>query len=331
MAFSSEQLIALYTNLLRARRFDRLFAGLISQGKLLGFYHQAEGGEAPGVGACSFLRQDDFVCPHLRGHGLPHMIAKGVDARYFLAEHTGKASGLCRGMSTYHSCAPEFGLYGSAGTIGSNFPVSVGYGLAAKMNGREQVVVSCFGDGGSNRGTLHEAFLMAANWKLPVVWVCENNGLAMYVPVEQHHPMENIASLAPGYGMPYEIVDGMDVVAVAEVVGRFVERARAGMGPAFVECLTTRYHEHDIGMPDLVGSVPRTSEEIEKLRQRDPVTLCRQRLLGEGVLTDLLVGEIDRQVAAELEAAEQYATDSPLPDPAHFEEYLYVNPVGGRS
>jgi pyruvate dehydrogenase E1 component alpha subunit len=197
------------------------------------------------------------------------------------------------------------------------------------MNGRGQVVVSCFGDGGSNRGTLHEAFLMTANWKLPVVWVCENNRLAMYVPAEQHHPMENIASLAPGYGMPYEIVDGMDVIAVAEVVGRFVERARAGEGPAFVECLTTRYHEHDIGMPDLVGSTPRTAEEIEQLRRRDPVVLCRQRLLDGGVLTNALVEEIDRQVAAELEAAEQFAADSPLPDPSLFDTYLYSQRAGG--
>jgi TPP-dependent pyruvate/acetoin dehydrogenase alpha subunit len=331
MTFSSDELMTLYTNLVRARQFDRLFAGLISQGKLLGFYHQGEGGEAPGVGACSFLRPDDFVCPHLRGHGLPHMIAKGVDPKYFLAEHTGKATGLCRGMSTYHACAPELGIYGSAGTIGSNFPVSVGYGLACKLNGRGQVVVSCFGDGGSNRGTLHEAFLMTANWKLPVVWVCENNGLAMYVPVEQHHPMENIASLAPGYGMPYEIVDGMDVIAVAEVVQHFVERARAGGGPAFVECQTARYHEHDIGMPDLVGTTPRTAEEIAQLRRRDPITLCQQRLADEGVLNDVLIEEIDRRVAAELEAAEQFAAESPLPDPAVFDQYLYVNRAGGRS
>ena len=170
-----------------------LFASMLSRGKLLGFYHQAEGGEAPGVGACSLLQQDDFVFSHLRGHGLPHMIGKGVDPKLFLAEHTGKAAGLCKGVSSWHCSAPEFGIYGSSGTMGANFPVSVGYGLAAKTNKRGQVVVSCFGDGTSNRGTLHEAFLMTMNWKLPVVWVCENNGLAMYVPSNEHHPMEDIA------------------------------------------------------------------------------------------------------------------------------------------
>ena len=324
MNFDNEQLLTLYTNLVRARRFDRLFAGLITRGKLLGFYHQAEGGEAPGVGACSFLRPDDFLWPHLRGHGLPHMIAKGVDPKLFLAEHSGKSTGLCGGVSSFHSCAPEFGLYGFSGIMGAGFPVSVGYGLAAKKNGRGQVAVSCFGDGTSNRGALHEAFLMTANWKLPVVWVCENNQLAMYVPAEEHHPMEDIASLAPGYGMPFEIVDGQDVIAVAEAMRPAVERARRGGGPSFIECKTARYHEHDIGMPDLVGVVPRTGEDIAVLRQRDPVTICRERLLAEGVLTAEDVERIDGEVAAELEEAERFVDESPKPDPAIFDRLLYV-------
>ena len=324
MSLTSEQKLTLYRNLVRARRWDRLFAGLISQGKLLGFYHQGEGGEAPGVGACSFLRKDDFAWPHIRGHGLPHMISKGTDPKYFLAEHTGKQDGVCRGVSTFHGCNPEYGMYGSAGTIGSNFPVCTGYGLAAKLNGRGQVVVSCFGDGTSNRGTLHEAFLVSANWKLPIVWVCENNGLAMYVPVEQHHPMKDIASLAPGYGMPYKVVDGQDVFAVAEAVLEFVERARRGEGPAFVECKTVRYHEHDIGMPDLVGTVPRTPEDIANLRKRDPINLARDRLLEERVLSEEQVEEIDSAVKAELEEAERFANASPITDPAILDGLLYA-------
>lgn len=325
MKLEREQLLKLYTNLVRARRFDRLFASLISQGKLLGFYHQAEGGEAPGVGACSFLRQDDIIWPHLRGHGLPHTIAKGIDPKYYLAEHMGKSTGYCGGVSTFHCCVPEHGLHGSAGTIGSGFPLSVGWGLAAKMNGRGQVVVSCFGDGGSNRGTLHEAFLMAANWKLPIVWVCENNQLSMYVPVEEHHPMADIASLAPGYGMPFAVVDGQDVIAVAEAVLSAVERARAGKGPSFIECKTARYHEHDIGMPDLVGTKPRTEEEIAKLRERDPLKLCRDRLMAEGSLSPDDVERIDREVTAEIEAAERFAEESPVPDPAILDEILYAD------
>jgi TPP-dependent pyruvate/acetoin dehydrogenase alpha subunit len=325
MQLEREQLLTLYTNLVRARKYDRLFASLLSQGKLLGFYHQGEGGEAPGVGACSFLREDDSLWPHLRGHGLPHLIAKGADPKHYLAEHAGKNTGTSRGVSTFHSYAPEHGLYGSAGTVGSGFPVSLGYGMAAKMNGRGQAVVCCFGDGTSNRGTLHEAFLMAANWKLPIVWVCENNQLSMYVPASEHHPMEDIASLAPGYGMPFEIVDGQDVVAVAEAVLGAVERARAGKGPSFVECKTQRYHEHDIGMPDLVGTEPRTEDEIARLRERDPVTLCRERLMAEGMLSQVEVERINRAVAAELEAALQFVDESPLPDPAILDQILYAD------
>jgi len=322
--FENEDLIKLYTNLVRAREFDLLFARRLFRGQLLGFYHQAEGGEAPGVGACTFLRKDDFLWAHLRGHGIPHMIGKGAVVKYYLAEHTGKATGLCGGMSTYHACAPEYGIYGTAGTLGSNFPIAVGWGLAAQKNGRGQVVVSCFGDGGSGRGTLHESFLMAANWKLPIIWVCENNQLGMFMPVDEAHPMDDIASLAPGYGMPAAVVDGQDVIAVAEAVMAAVERARAGRGPSFIECKTCRFHEHDIGTPDLAGIEARSKEEIEKLRERDPVKLCREKLLARGILTQEDVERIDRETQAELEEAERFADESPIPDPAILEGAVYA-------
>lgn len=329
MELTAEDKKKLYRNLVRSRTFDRLFASLMAQGKLLGFFHRGEGGEAPGVGACTFLRQDDFIWQHLRGHGLPHMIGKGIDPKYYLAEHMGRSTGCSRGVSTFHACFPEYGVYGSAGTIGSGFPVSVGWGLAAKMNKREQVVVSCFGDGTSNRGTLHEAFLMAANWKLPIVWVCENNSLAIFISASEHHPMKDIASLAPGYGMPFTIVDGQDVIAVAEAVLGAVARARKGEGPSFVECKTERYFEHDIGSPDLVGTTPRTEDMIDKLRERDPIKVCRERLLAEGVLSPQDVEQIDREAADEAAAAEQFAISSPIPDKAILDQILYADSVGG--
>ncbi|MBW2369436.1 MAG: thiamine pyrophosphate-dependent dehydrogenase E1 component subunit alpha [Deltaproteobacteria bacterium] len=325
MKLSKKQLITLYTNLVRAKAFDEVFVRWLSEGKLLGFYHSSDGAEAPGVGACSFLNEDDFLWPHIRGHGIPHMLSKGMDIKSYLAEHAGKSTGMCGGMSTFHSCDPKHGLYGWSGSIGSGFPVSVGYGLAAKKNQKKQVAICCFGDGTSNRGTLHESFLMAANWKLPVVWVCENNGLSIYVPFERFHPVENIADLAQGYGMPSAIVDGQDAIAVAEAVGDAVKRARKGDGPSLIECKCERFCGHAVGLPDLVGFEPRTDDCIMTLKEREPIHICRERLLSKGILTEKAANDISRKAAEEVAAAEKFAEESPVTEPTVFDRMLYAS------
>jgi len=325
MSLGKEQLRKLYVNLIRTRAFDQLFMKRMAEGRLLGFYHPAEGGEAPGVGTCTFLRKDDIIYPHHRGHGLPHIISKGADPKYYLAEHTGKATGSCGGISTFHNFDAEHGILGYAGTLGSGFALSVGWGLAAKKNGCGQVVVCCFGDGTSNRGTFHEAALMAANWNLPIVWVCENNGLAVFMSVESAHPVEDIASLAQGYGMPAVVVDGQDVVAVAEAVTVAVGRAREGKGPSMVECKCLRFCSHALGIPDLVGCEPRSEEEIDGLRKRDPIKLCRDMLIKQGFLTPEDAERIDRQAANEVREAEQFADESPRAEPSCLETALYAD------
>jgi pyruvate dehydrogenase E1 component alpha subunit len=325
MKFSKKDLIKLYTNLVRTRAFDELFTRRLGQGKLLGFYHASLGGEAPGVGGCSFLRQDDIIFPHHRGHGIPHMVGKGIDIKYFLAEHTGKITGGCGGMSTFHPFDAENGLYGYTGLIGSAFPLSAGYGLAAKRNDKGQVVVCFFGDGGSNRGTLHEAFLLASIWKLPIVWVCENNGLSQFVSFEQSYPVDDIADLAHGYGMPGIVVDGQDVIAVAEAVMAAVEKARAGKGPALIECKTSRFCPHFVSAPDMCGCEIRSEAEIAKLKERDPIAICREKLKARKILTKKTIDKIDTEIAAELEAAEKFADESPLPESVNFDDMLYAN------
>jgi pyruvate dehydrogenase E1 component alpha subunit len=305
MKLGAEEFKTLYVNLVRSRAFDDLFIKMLSEGKLLGFYHPSAGGEAPGVGACSFLRKDDILWPHLRGHGVPHMISKGIDIRPYLAEHCGKSSGMCKGMSTFHACDPENGVFGLSGSVGSCFPMTLGYGLGAKKNGNDQVVLCCFGDGTSGRGTFHEAIIMAANWSLPIVYICENNKLGMFVEVKDAHPVEDIADLAHGYGIPGAVVDGQDVVAVAEAVTVAVERARKGEGPSLIECKCERFFPHAIGIPDFVGARLRGQEEIDELRKKDPVILFRNRLLAEGILTDTDIAAI-RQ-AAEDEVSEAIA------------------------
>lgn len=311
MKLNKKQMMTLYTNMVLAKKYDELFVKRISEGKLIGFYHTSEGGMAPGVGACSFLRKDDYLWPHLRGHGVPHMRSKGIDIKYYLAEHTGKTTGQCAGMSSFHFCEPDYGILGWSGSIGSSFPLSLGWGIAAKKNGRGQVVVCCFGDGAAGRGTFHESAIMASVWKLPIVWVCENNRMSMFVAFESVHPTDNIADLAHGWGMPGKVVDGQDVFAVAETVGEAVDRARSGEGPSLIECKTERYQAHSIGLPDLVGDQTRQKDEIDALREREPLKLCRETLMKKRMLTKKIIEEIDRAADAEIAEVVQFVDESP--------------------
>jgi len=326
MEFSQEDSIKLYVNLGRTRAFDQAAVRWMAEGKLLSFYHPAFGGEAPGVGGTTFLRKDDVIYPHHRGHGLPHLIGKGADPKIYMAEHCGRAQGAAHGLGGVHSEYPELGIYGGGGTIGSCFPVSVGWGVAARKNGRGQVVVCFFGDGGSNRGTFHEAANMAAVWKLPVIWVCENNGLAQYVPIESAYPLKDLVSLAPGYDMPGVVVDGQDVFAVAEAVMTAVDKAREGFGPSFIECKTARFGSHGVGNPDSVHGQPRDPSEIENLKCKDPILICRERLLEQGILTPEDVERIDQEMKEEIAETEQFINACPFPDdPSILDRALYAD------
>jgi len=323
MSLTNEQLTTLYTNLVRARRMDEKLVQGLADGKTVSFFHSGQGEEAVGVGGCTFLRPDDYVYYHHRGHGLAHIISKGGSPKEFIAEHYGKATGSCGGIGAIHSVDPALGILGFSGTIGSAFPVSLGWGLAAKKNGRQQVTVCFFGDGASNRGTLHEAMNMAAVMKLPIVWVCHNNLYAQYMPLRDAFPSEDITSLAVPFRMPAESVDGQDVVAVHEAVQTAVARARAGEGPSLVECKTYRYRAHAEGVPDIAHYEPRPESEIEAWKKRDPVILFGQRLMEDGVLTRGDLDRIEAEAASEMDAAERFAADSPSPDAAILEHMLY--------
>ena len=323
MELTKEQLIKLYTNLVRARKFDEVFIKGLSEGKILCFFHSGMGHEAVGVGACTFLKEDDYIYPHHRGHGLPYLIGKGVSPKEILAEHWGKATGSVKGMAGFHVAYPELGVFGIAGTIGSQFPLSVGWALAAKKRAKGQVVVCFFGDGSSNRGTMHEAMNMAAVWKLPVVWVCDNNLMAQFVPFKDSSPLENLADMAPAYAMPGVVIDGMDVLAVHEAVQAAVQRARDGEGPSMIECKSYRFHPHTIGRPDWVHSDLRPEEEIEEWKKKDPVKLFQDKLLEDGVLTRKDVERTDKEIAAEVEEAESFCAESPFPDASILEQFLY--------
>lgn len=319
MSLTKEQMIKLYRNLVRADQYSKMMYRRIKQGKLIGFFHPAEGAIAPGVGACTFLNKDDNLSPHHRGHGITHMISKGIDVRYYLAEHTGKVTGCCKGRSAFHFSFPEHKVYMMSGYIGYNFPVALGWGWAAKRRGQGQVVMNCSGDGSYGQGRAHEAMLMAMNWKLPLIFFCENNGMAIHSRVSDMHPTEDVSSLAQGYGMPAVIVDGQDVFAVAEVALAAIERARSGRGPTFIEAKTLRFTEHDVGTQDLAGWSPRTEEEHAEMRKREPVTLATERVLAEGIMTSAEIEQVVKEAEAEIEETEAFADSSEISRPSEEE------------
>lgn len=325
MPLEKQDLIKLYTNMVRGRKLDEIAIKGLMEGKLQGFFHSGIGSEAVGAGACTFLRKDDWYVMGHRGHGCTQVTSKGLDPKVWLAEHYGKATGCCQGWSGFHSADLNLGIPGLGGTIGSQFPLAVGLGIAAKTKGKGQVVVVNFGDGGSNRGTLHEAFNLAAIWNLPIVWICENNGMAIFIRAIDHYAGKDIADLAYGYGMPGVVVDGQDVVAVHEAVQAGVERARAGEGPCLVECKTYRFRPHCEGIPDLVGIEPRPAEELEEMHKKDPIKLFQEKLLAQGILTQADVDRIDKEADAEIAAAAKFAEESPPFDPEKMFKALYAD------
>lgn len=319
MSLSTDQMLLLFTNLVRADLFDKMMYRRMLQGKLIGFFHPGEGAIAPGVAAASFLNDDDNLSPHHRGHAIPHNLSKGIDMRAYLAEHTGKETGCCRGRSTFHWHFPDKKVHMMSGYIGFNFAPVVGWGWAAKRRNKSQVVMNCSGDGSYGQGRAHESMLMAMNMKLPIIYWCENNGMSIHATAEEMHPTEDISSLAQGYGMPAVVVDGQDVFACGEVALAAIDRARKGLGPTFVECKTLRFREHDMGTPDLEGSEPRTEEVLTELRKRDPVVIATQRVLEDGVLTEESIDRIRLDADAEVERAESFADDSPIAQPSEEE------------
>lgn len=330
MKFKKEDLIKLYVNLVRAEAYNQWLMRKSMTGEMKINYHPLWG-DFVGVGGCTFLRPDDVIYTHLRGHGLAHLIGKGVPIHRYMADQMGRATGYCNGIGTMgHKNIPELGLYGESGTLGASFVLSAGWGLAAQMNGREQVVVCFFGDGTSGRGTWHEAANVTALWKLPVVWVCENNGIASYMPIKDAYPLEDLANLASAYGIPSTVVDGQDVVAVAEAVMVAVERAREGKGPSFIECKTVRTGPHGSYLgttrEDKVHGKPRDPKMIEEMKKRDPVVLLRDRLLVQGILTKGDVERIDKEVAEEVAETESFVNESPiLDDPSVLNQALYAD------
>jgi pyruvate dehydrogenase E1 component alpha subunit len=321
MTLTKAQQREAYRRILRIRKFEEEGMRLFTAGKIPGAYHASIGQEATIVGACLSLRSDDAMTGTHRSHG--HPIGKGADLKGLMAELMGKATGICRGRGgSMHLADNSVGIIGESAIVGGGIPLATGVGLSAKVRGTDQVCLCFFGDGAVNQGTFHESLNMASLWKLPVIYLCENNGYAITTSLESSHAQPSIARRADAYRMPGVAVGGQDVRAVYEVVSDAVTRARGGQGPTLIEAKTYRFEEHEVGLV-VPGKPYRSKEEVDHYRTaRDPVSLCREALLREGVGESELIA-IEEEVAGAVAEAVRFAEESPLPDPATLYDYLY--------
>jgi acetoin:2,6-dichlorophenolindophenol oxidoreductase subunit alpha len=328
MDLTSEQLIEMYRRILRIRYFDEAAVGLLGKGEIPGAVHTTIGQEAEVVGACMALRNDDYMVGNHRSHG--HPIGKGADMKALMAELLGKRTGVNKGKGgSMHLADFSVGSLGESSIVGSGIPVATGAALAARLSGSDRVCLCFFGDGAANEGAFHEGLNLGAIWKLPAIYLCENNQYAVTTAARDACAVEDIADRAGAYGIPGVVVDGQDPVAVHETVGKAVARARAGEGPSLIEAKTYRYMEHAEGLP--IAARYRTSEELAQWQARDPVPVFGRRLVDEGVLTERQIEDVKGQVRAEVDAAVEFARQSPFPEPDEAFECLYTTLIAGAS
>jgi pyruvate dehydrogenase E1 component alpha subunit len=320
MELPHDRLLDAYRAMRRIRAFEDKLAELVTAGKLAGFLHLYAGEEAVAVGVAAHLSDRDTFASTHRGHG--HCIAKGVEIRAMMAELFGRATGLCKGKGgSMHIADLDRGMLGANGIVGAGIPLAVGAALTAQVKRSGGVSVAFFGDGASNQGQFHESLNLAAIWKLPVLFVAENNGYGEATPNEYASSVPDVATRAAGYGIPGVIANGMDFFDVFEKAGAAIERARGGEGPTLLECKTYRFYGHYLGD----NLAYRRKEEVEEVRQtRDPLDLFERRTAGEGWLASDELRAIDAEVAAEIEAAVAYAEASPFPAPADVTTDVYV-------
>lgn len=322
MSIGKKHLRDMYVDMRRIRTFENVAGRMFAEGKIPGFVHLYLGEEAIAPAVCQWLRDDDYIITTHRGHG--HMIAKGLDMKPMLAEICGKVTGYCRGKGgCMHIAAPDKGLVGANGIVGGGIPIANGVGLSCQLRGTDQVCVCFFGDGASNQGTFHEALNMAAIWKLPVIFVCENNFYAVSMSQARHQAIKDIADRGAAYNMPGVVVDGNNPIDVFEAAGEAIARARQGMGPTLLECKTYRQHGHYEGDPCNY----RPEEEQAAWMEKDPLPRYSAYLLENGILTEDEIKEIDAQAEREVAEAVAYAEAQPLPTVETAVEDVYTDIV----
>lgn len=325
MSLTPAQQLETYRRIQRIRQFEEAGTDLFRAGKIPGAYHASIGQEAAIVGACMALRDDDYITGTHRSHG--HPIGKGAKLDALMAELMGKVTGICRGRGgSMHLADCSVGILGESAIVGGGIPLAAGAAMSAKVRGTNQVSLAFFGDGASNQGTFHESLNMAAVWKLPAIFFCENNRYAITTSTAASHGQPDIAKRAAGYDIPGIIVDGQDVIAVYEVTRVAVERARNGAGPTLIEAKTYRFDEHNVDL-NIIGAPYRSDAEVQDyIQNRDPVVLYRKVLLNSG-FTEVELSGIDKEVADAVARSIAFAEASAIPDPSEVYQHMYANPI----
>jgi pyruvate dehydrogenase E1 component alpha subunit len=307
--------------MLLIRKFEDKSGELYARGKIAGFLHLYNGQEASAVGAISTLAEHDLLITHYRDHG--YAIARGLDLNRCMAELLGKATGIVKGHGgSMHFFDVSLGMLGGWAIVAGHLPLAVGLGLASNYLGKQQVVLCVFGDGATNNGYFHEALNMAKLWKVPVVFLCENNLYGMGTAVHRASATLEMSRKAAPHGIPAQRVDGMDVLAVREATTKAVEHARRGDGPFFLEVLTYRFRGHSMADPILY----RDKAEVEEWKQRDPIVIFRQRLEKEGLLSPQEMEQIERETDELVVEAVRFAEESPDPPLTDLYKDIYADP-----
>jgi pyruvate dehydrogenase E1 component alpha subunit len=302
------------------RLFEERASADYHAGKIYGVVHCYIGEEAVATGVCAALEPGDQIISTHRGHG--HCIAKGADLKRMMAELYGRQTGYCKGKGgSMHIADFDIGMLGANGIVAGGISIVTGAGLAAQMAGKGRVAVSFFGDGASNAGPFHECLNIAAAWKLPMLYICENNMYAAQTAAAETHAMPDVAGRAAGYGIPGVVVDGNDIFAVCQAAARAVARARAGEGPTLIECKTYRWRAHTerIGQPDF-----RTQDEIDVWKRKDPIARLLGQLKAQNQLSDADWEALKAGVQRDIEAAVAFAEASPFPAPEQALEDMYA-------
>ncbi|HEY8889036.1 MAG TPA: thiamine pyrophosphate-dependent dehydrogenase E1 component subunit alpha [Clostridium sp.] len=308
LSISNSKVIDMYKTMLKIRKFEEVAMKASAEGRIPGFIHLYIGEEAIATGVCSNLRNDDYITSTHRGHG--HIIAKGGDLKLMMAELFGKATGYCKGRGgSMHISDATKGIIGANGIVGAGHDLSLGVGLSAQYRGTDQVCICFFGDASTNQGTFHEAMNMASVWKLPIVFVCENNGYGISMSQKRHMAIKDVADRGVSYNVPGVVVDGNDVFAVSGAAAEAIKSAREGKGPTLLECKTYRQRGHFEGDP---GTYKPKEEQAAWLK-KDPIPRFEKYLLENSILSEEGMTEVQTDISSQIQGAVEFADNSPEP------------------